>query len=74
MRTKFKLNFIFLGLALLFVTFSLALDGCPALIIPSLAYQGYKYEKSRQSGSATNGGQRKNSSPSNQAASDNSIE
>lgn len=26
---------------------SLGASGCPALLIPSLAYQGYKYEKNK---------------------------
>jgi hypothetical protein len=50
----------------------LATSGCPALMVPSLAYQGYKYEKKKDSGS-TNGSSG-TSQPASQPTASNSIE
>jgi len=40
-----------LGVVLLLIFIAIALSGCPALIVPSLAYQGYK--AIHQSGTTT---------------------
>jgi hypothetical protein len=76
MRRNYKLNWRAVCLGLLLALVGLSLDGCPMLLVPSLAYQGYKYEKKRSTKStttSTTSGGHKNSS-ANQPANDTSIE
>lgn len=76
MRRNFELNWKTVCLGLFFAILSFSLDGCPMLLVPSLAYQGYKYEKSKDAKSTTKStttGSRKNSSV-NKSANDDSIE
>lgn len=51
-----------------FAAIGLGASGCPALMVPSLAYQGYKYENKDSSGqnSQTNTSQKKSSSQQQQ--------
>jgi uncharacterized protein YceK len=61
-----------IGLALLMLV-AIALSGCPALMVPSLAYQGYKSTHESSSTTAKSSHKSSASQPSS-AASDNSIE
>jgi hypothetical protein len=67
-----NLNWTTICLTLLLAMLSLSWEGCPMLMVPSLAYQGYKYEKGKNASSPNSA--HKNSSTPNPAANDNSIE
>lgn len=66
------------SLALLAIMVALGLAGCPALMLPSLAYQGYKStQKSDESGTGSQDPADQNKKPTDtqgQSAPDSSIE
>jgi hypothetical protein len=79
MRRNFNPNWTIVCLTLLLAIISLSWEGCPMLIVPSLAYQGYKYEKGQNSSTAntthkTSSPANKSHSPANQSVNDDSIE
>ena len=79
MRRNFNPNWTIICLILLLAAISFSSAGCIWLMVPSLAYQGYKYEKGQNSSTAnathkTSSSANKNSSPTSQSVNDNSIE
>jgi hypothetical protein len=59
-----------------FAAIALGGSGCPALMIPGLAYQGYKYEKkdTPEAQNTSPDNQQKKSSPSQQPVPNSDIE
>lgn len=55
-----RLQFVAIWLVALLAL--VGLSGCPALIIPSLGYQAYKYEKKRSEANANEQREKKHSS------------
>ena len=53
---------------------SLGTSGCPALAIPSLAYQGYKYEKNKNADANEASGHKGSSANPQPTVSPNDIE
>jgi len=58
----------------LLVLVAIALSGCPALMVPSLAYQGYKSTHESSSTTAKSSHHKSSARQPSGAASDNSIE